>query len=92
VLNVDGARVYIAGDTEDIPEMRALENIDIAFVPMNPPYTMTVEQAASAVSEFAPAHVYPYHYRDSNIEEFARLVGESEAGTEVVRGNWYPEG
>ncbi len=89
VLSIDGRRVYIAGDTEDIPEMRALEDIFIAFVPMNLPYTMDVDQAASAVAEFAPQYVYPYHYRDSDPQAFAEQVRESEAETEVVMGPWY---
>ena len=89
LLSIDGRRVYIAGDTEDIPEMRALENIHIAFVPMNLPYTMDVDQAASAVAEFAPAYVYPYHYRDSDPEAFASQVAEAEADIEVVMGPWY---
>lgn len=91
VLSIDGKTVYIAGDTEDIPEMRALTGIDIAFLPMNLPYTMDVAQAASAVGAFAPAIVYPYHYRGSDIDEFERLVEEEDAGSEVVRGDWYPE-
>jgi L-ascorbate metabolism protein UlaG (beta-lactamase superfamily) len=89
VLGIDGRRVYVAGDTEDIPEMRALENIDIAFVPMNLPYTMTPEQAASGVAAFAPGVVYPYHYRDSDLEAFEAGLTEAGAETEVVRGNWY---
>ncbi len=91
VLSIDGRRVYIAGDTEDIPEMRELEDIDIAFVPMNLPYTMDVAQAASGVAAFAPGAVYPYHYRGSDIDEFERLLGEEDVETEVVHGNWYPE-
>jgi L-ascorbate metabolism protein UlaG (beta-lactamase superfamily) len=91
VLQIGGTRVYIAGDTEDIPEMRALENIDIAFLPMNLPYTMSVEQAASAVAEFAPRYVYPYHYKGSDIDRFASLVAESGSGSEVKRGDWYGE-
>lgn len=63
VLGFDGLRVYISGDTEDIPEMRALDGIDLAFVCMNLPFTMDVKQAASAVAEFKPKFVYPYHYR-----------------------------
>ena len=59
VLTIDGKRIYIAGDTEDIPEMRALKDIDVAFVPMNLPYTMTTEQAASAVAEFKPDYRLP---------------------------------
>jgi L-ascorbate metabolism protein UlaG (beta-lactamase superfamily) len=90
VLTIGGSRVYVAGDTEDIPEMRALEDIAIAFVPMNLPYTMTVEQAAAGVSAFAPARVYPYHCRESDVEAFARLVAESGAATEVLLRDWYP--
>lgn len=90
VLGIGGTRVYVAGDTEDIPEMRALEGIDIAFLPMNLPYTMTVDQAASAVAAFRPGVVYPYHYRDSDVEAFARMVAEQAPDTRVVLGNWYP--
>jgi L-ascorbate metabolism protein UlaG (beta-lactamase superfamily) len=89
VLAIDGRRVYIAGDTEDIPEMRALEDIFIAFVPMNLPFTMDVDQAASAVAEFKPAYVYPYHYRDSDPQAFADKVAAAEAEIEVVMGPWY---
>lgn len=89
VLGIDGKRVYIAGDTEDIPEMRALENIDIAFVPMNLPYTMDEAQAASGVGAFAPTHVYPYHYRGSDLDRFETLLAEEGVETEVVRGDWY---
>lgn len=89
VLGIDGRRVYIAGDTEDIPEMRSLEDIDIAFVPMNLPYTMDEAQAASGVGAFAPAHVYPYHYRGSDLDKFESLLAEEGVETEVVRGEWY---
>jgi L-ascorbate metabolism protein UlaG (beta-lactamase superfamily) len=89
VLGIDGKRVYIAGDTEDIPEMRALEDIDIAFVPMNLPYTMDEAQAASGVGAFAPTHVYPYHYRGSDLDKFEELLTEEGVETEVVRGEWY---
>lgn len=89
VLSVAGKRVYIAGDTEDIPEMRALQNIDIAFLPMNLPYTMDVTQAADAVGDFAPTFVYPYHYRGSDTEQFASLVGDEGVETEVVLHDWY---
>lgn len=89
VLSIDGRRVYIAGDTEDIPEMRALSDIFIAFVPMNLPFTMDVDQAASAVAEFKPAYVYPYHYRESDPQAFADKVAASEAEIEVVMGAWY---
>lgn len=91
VLGFEGFRVYISGDTEDIPEMRALENIDVAFVCMNLPFTMDVEAAASAVAEFKPTYVYPYHYRGrdngtQDPQEFANLVGEA---SEVKMGGWY---
>lgn len=91
VLTFDGFRVYISGDTEDIPEMRALENIDLAFVCMNLPFTMDVKAAASAVAEFRPKFVYPYHYRGrdggtQDPQEFARLVGNA---AEVKIGGWY---
>ena len=78
ILTIDDAQIYISGDTEDIPEMRMLQNIDVAFICMNLPYTMTIEQAASAVLEFKPKIVYPYHYRGSNgfsdVNEFKNLV------------------
>ncbi|QKV19442.1 MBL fold metallo-hydrolase [Oricola thermophila] len=91
VLSFEGFRIYISGDTEDIPEMRALENIDLAFLCMNLPFTMDVAQAASAVQEFRPKFVYPYHYRgrDGGTQdpaEFAKLVGDV---TEVKMGDWY---
>jgi len=89
VLSVDGTRVYIAGDTEDIPEMRALKDIDIAFVPMNLPYTMDVDQASSAVAEFKPAVVYPYHYQGSDSEAFAAKVTAAAPEVKVVQGAWY---
>jgi len=88
VLMLGDKRVYISGDTEDIPEMRALKKIDVAFVCMNLPYTMTVEQAASAVREFRPKIVYPYHYKNSDLEKFKQLVG-TDAGVEVRLKNWY---
>ncbi len=89
VFSLGGQRVYIAGDTEDVPAMRALTGIDLAFVPMLLPFTMSVEQAASAVNEFAPGVVYPYHYRDSDIEQFKALVDEAGGATEVRFGPWY---
>lgn len=90
VLTIGGRRFYIAGDTEPTPEMLALTDIAVAFLPMNLPYTMTVEQAADAVAAFKPAVVFPYHYGDSNIQEFARLVLDGGSGAEVVIADWYP--
>jgi L-ascorbate metabolism protein UlaG (beta-lactamase superfamily) len=92
VLSFDGFRVYISGDTEDIPEMRGLKNIDLAFVCMNLPFTMDAKAAASAVAEFRPKNVYPYHYRGrgeggtQDPANFARLVGDA---AQVKMGGWY---
>lgn len=91
VLNLDGFRIYLSGDTEDIPEMRALKDIDLAFVCMNLPFTMDVEAAASAVAEFKPTYVYPYHYRGKDggtqdPEKFAQLIGDA---VKVKLGDWY---
>lgn len=92
ILGIGDRRVYIAGDSEDTPEMRALKDIDVAFLPMNLPYTMTVEQAAEAVAAFQPTLVYPYHYKGSDIDAFEARVADSGAATKVVRGAWYPAG
>ncbi|SDS47157.1 L-ascorbate metabolism protein UlaG, beta-lactamase superfamily [Formosa sp. Hel1_31_208] len=93
VLTIGGERIYISGDTEDIPEMRSLEAIDKAFVCMNLPYTMTVEKAADAVLAFEPKEVYPYHYRGtdglSDTTKFKTLVNEGNADIEVIQLNWY---
>jgi len=88
LLTLAGKRVYVSGDTEDIPEMRALKQIDVAFVCMNLPYTMTVDQAARAVREFRPKIVYPYHCRGSDLEKFRQLVG-GDLGIEVRVRDWY---
>ncbi|ASJ71542.1 MBL fold metallo-hydrolase [Granulosicoccus antarcticus] len=89
LLTVDGMRVYIAADTEATPEMRGLSDIQLAFVPMNLPYTMGVEQAAEGVADFAPAAVYPYHYKGSDIDAFEKLVNAANADIKVMRGPWY---
>lgn len=94
VIDQKDERVYISGDTEDIPEMRQLKHIDHAFVCMNLPYTMTVEKAAEAVLDFRPNKVYPYHYRGSegpsDVEKFRSLVKENSETIEVVQLDWYP--
>ncbi|WP_317896838.1 MBL fold metallo-hydrolase [Aurantibacillus circumpalustris] len=93
ILNLGGKMVYLSGDTEDIPEMRQLKNIDVAFVCMNLPYTMDINQAASAVIEFKPKVVYPYHYRGkdglSDVEKFKSLVNTTNSKIEVRLRNWY---
>ncbi len=95
VLNIGGKMVYISGDTEDIPEMRSLQKIDIAFVCMNLPYTMSVDQASSAVLDFKPKIVYPYHYRGmdglSDIAHFKETVNSANASIDVRLKNWYPK-
>lgn len=95
LLEKNGKRVYISGDTEDIKEMRELKNIDVALICMNLPYTMTVEQAADAVNEFKPKKVIPYHYRGRNgysdIDKFKNLVKAANKDIEVEILEWYPE-
>ena len=91
ILGFDGFRVYISGDTEDTPEMRGLTDISLAFVCMNLPFTMDSNAAASAVAEFKPTYVYPYHFRGKDggtqdPEEFAKRVGTD---VEVKFGDWY---
>jgi L-ascorbate metabolism protein UlaG (beta-lactamase superfamily) len=87
ILTIGGKRIYIAGDTEGIPEMRALKNIDVAFVPMNLPYTMTPAEAADAVKAFKPKIVYPYHYKGQNLDEFAAPL--KGTGIDVRIRDWY---
>tara|TARA_R110002051_G_scaffold137720_4_gene210186 strand:+ start:2916 stop:3704 length:789 start_codon:yes stop_codon:yes gene_type:complete len=95
VLTFGNERVYFSGDTEDIPEMRDLKNIDKAFICMNLPYTMTEESAASAVLEFKPKQVYPYHYRGnpdvSDVAKFKKLIHDANPDIEVIQLDWYPK-
>ena len=74
LLTIAGKRIYIAGDTGDTPEMKALKNIDIAFLPMNQPYTMTPEQVAKAARAFKPRVLYPYHFGDTDTGRLAELL------------------
>ncbi|QIX62455.1 MBL fold metallo-hydrolase [Hymenobacter lutimineralis] len=94
VLNLGGKNVYLSGDTEDIPEMRALKGIDVAFVCMNLPYTMNVDQAAQGVLAFKPGIVYPYHYRGQNglsdVDAFKKTVNAANKKIDVRLRNWYP--
>jgi L-ascorbate metabolism protein UlaG (beta-lactamase superfamily) len=94
VLNLGGKNVYLSGDTEDTPEMRALKNIDVAFVCMNLPYTMDVQQAAQGVLAFKPGIVYPYHYRGQNglsdVAAFKKKVNTANKNIDVRLRNWYP--
>ncbi|NVO21924.1 MBL fold metallo-hydrolase [Donghicola mangrovi] len=91
VLTMGDFRIYLSGDTEVTDAMKGLKDIDLAFVCMNLPFTMGVEQAAEGVAAFAPAVVYPYHYRNkdktfSDLGKFAELVGDK---AEVRMGDWY---
>lgn len=91
VITFGAKRIYFSGDTEDIPEMRALTNIDVAFVCMSLPSNMTVDQAASAVREFKPKIVIPYHYQQATTFDRARfktLVG-TDLGIEVRLRRFY---
>ena len=77
VLTIDGLRIYIAGDTEDIPEMASLKDIDVAFLPCNQPYTMTPEQVAKAARTIKPKVLFPYHYSQTPIKQVADLLAGS---------------
>lgn len=94
IITYGNKRIYVSGDTEDIPEMRNLKNIDVAFVCMNEPYTMTVEQAADAVLAFKPKVIYPYHFRGSgglaDVSKFKSLVESQNKNIEVRLREWYP--
>ena len=93
ILHISNKNLYISGDTEDIPEMRSLKNIDIAFVCMNLPYTMDINHAASAVLAFKPKIIYPYHYRGQNglsdVNAFKQMVDAGKQPIEVRLRNWY---
>ena len=87
IVTLGGERLYIAGDTEGTPEMRALRGIDVAFIPMNLPYTMPPIEAADAVKAFKPRIVYPYHYRGSDLHVFEDAL--KGTGIEVRIRDWY---
>jgi L-ascorbate metabolism protein UlaG (beta-lactamase superfamily) len=89
VLTYGGKRFYFSGDTEGVPEMRALKNIDVAFVCMNLPYTMPPDEAADAVKAFHPKIVIPYHYRGSDLSVFQKKM--EGTGIEVRLLEWYPK-
>ncbi len=77
VITLGGRRVYFSGDTECVPEIRTLQDVDVAFVTMNLPYTMTPAEAAECVKAFDPSIVYPYHYRGSNLEGFTEALRDT---------------
>jgi len=78
VLTMGEKKIYIAGDTENIPEMSSLSGIHCAFLPMNLPYTMTPEMVAQAVRMFHPRILYPYHFGDTNVQELVRLLKDQK--------------
>lgn len=77
IITFGNKRVYIAGDTENIPEMKDLKNIDIAFLPMNLPYTMTPEMVAEAAKWFKPSILYPYHYGETDTSRLVNLLRDT---------------
>jgi len=89
ILTFGDKRFYFSGDTEGTPEMRALKDIDVAFVCMNMPYTMTPEEAADAVKAFHPKVVIPYHYQGSDPKVFAKAL--EGTGIEVRLLDWYSD-
>ena len=88
IVTLGGKRMYIAGDTACTPEMKALKNIDVAFIPMNLPYTMTPAEAADCVKVFKPKVAIPYHFQGQKPEDFSSALKGS--GVEVRILNWYP--
>ena len=85
ILTIGGTRIYIAGDTEPTPEMKSLKNIDIAFLPVNQPYTMTVDQAVEAVEALRPAIFYPYHYGEVDEKTDLERLERALKGVAEVR-------
>ena len=77
ILTIDGLRIYIAGDTEDIPEMQDIKDIDIAFMPCNQPYTMTTEQLVKAAKTVRPKVLFPYHYGQTDVKEIPSQLKDS---------------
>lgn len=89
ILSMGKTRVYISGDTACTPEMKALKAIDVAFVTMNLPYTMPVEEAAACIRAFKPKHLFPFHYRGQQPEKLLTLL--KGVPTTVHLLQWYPQ-
>jgi L-ascorbate metabolism protein UlaG (beta-lactamase superfamily) len=89
ILALGGKRLYVAGDAGCTPEMKELKAIDVAFLPMNLPYTMSPTEAAECARAFRPAIVYPYHYFESDLGAFAQAL--EGIAIEVRIRRWYPE-
>lgn len=86
ILTLDGLRIYVAGDTEDITEMQDLKDIDVAFLPCNQPYTMTTDQLARAAKTIKPKVLFPYHYSDTPVNKVKLLL--SGTGIDVRIRNY----
>ena len=84
ILNIDGTRIYIAGDTEDIPEMAGFKNIYLAFLPVNQPYTMTIDQAEKAALTIKPKILIPYHLSDTPIAQLKERLDKDNSGIQVL--------
>lgn len=78
IIKIGNKKFYIAGDTENTPEMKALKDISVAFLPMNLPYTMTPAMVADAAKAFKPEILYPYHYGETNTDELIRLLKDTD--------------
>ena len=78
ILTFGDKRIYVAGDTENIPEMKTLQGIDVAFLPMNLPYTMTPEMVADAAKSFMPKILYPYHYGNTDTSKLVKLLKDEQ--------------
>ena len=86
ILMLDGLRIYVAGDTEDIPEMQNIHNIDVCFLPCNQPYTMTPEQLVNAAKTIKPRTLFPYHYSQTPIPQVQFML--SGSGIDVKIRNY----
>ncbi|MCH5242386.1 MAG: MBL fold metallo-hydrolase [Muribaculaceae bacterium] len=84
ILNIEGTRIYIAGDTEDIPEMSQIKDIDLAFLPLNQPYTMTIDQAEKAALTIKPKILIPYHFGDTPVDQLKERLDKDNSGIEVL--------
>jgi L-ascorbate metabolism protein UlaG (beta-lactamase superfamily) len=83
IIKIGDKRFYVAGDTENTPEMKALKGIDVAFLPMNLPYTMTPAMVADAAKAFKPKILYPYHYGDTNTDEIIKLMKDTNIDVRI---------
>jgi L-ascorbate metabolism protein UlaG (beta-lactamase superfamily) len=90
IIELSGRRVYVSGDTSNIPEMKNFKNIDLAFLSMNLPYTMDIEEAAEATIAINPKMIVPYHYRGSDTQKFKEIVNSRDPKIIVNLINFYP--